>query len=331
MAKASKRIRVHMVERPNLPLPWRLTPDRWHTGANRYAKLAKKIEVTFGDGSDADTTALATTEILLCVGNDSPALIPKAPNLKWIQATAASVERFVGSVPKTVLLTNSSGADHFKSGEYVMTALLMLNHKVPHFTTIQRHKRWDPLWSTPITGKTAIFIGTGAIGTAAAKRAKPFGLKLIGISRSGKPNKLFHKMAKTKDLARYLPQADFVVVAAPLTPETQGLLDRKALDLLPRHAGVINVARGMIIDHEALVEKLTKGDLGGAILDVFPQEPIPEDSPLWTTPNLMISPHCAVDDRDAHIDHVFDIFYDNFQRYLAGKPMRNRVDLSRGY
>jgi phosphoglycerate dehydrogenase-like enzyme len=320
-----------MVERAGLPLPWRLTPERWHIAAKRYAKLSKRLAISFGDGSPAHDVDLAKAEILLCVGNDSPALIPRAPHLKWIQATAASVERFVGSVPSSIILTNASGADPKKSGEYCMTAMLMLNHRVPHFTTSQRAAKWDPLWSTPIEGKTAIIIGTGAIGSATARRAKPFGMKLIGISRTGKANPLFHKMAKTKDLKKYLPQADFVVVATPLTPETQNLLDRSALDLLPKQAGVINVARGLIMDYEALAEKLTKGELAGAILDVFPQEPLPPDSPLWNTPNLIISAHCAVDDRDFHIDHVFDIFYDNFTRYLGGKPMRNRVDLKRGY
>jgi phosphoglycerate dehydrogenase-like enzyme len=134
-----------------------------------------------------------------------------------------------------------------------------------------------------------------------------------------------------KDLKKVLPQADFVLAILPLTAETRGLLGRAELDLLPRHAGVINIGRGAVIDNDALADKLRKGELSGAVLDVFPEEPLPASSPLWATPNLIMSPHCAIDDASAYAERALDIFLGNLKRYLAGRKLVNLVDTRLGY
>src|SRR5438876_1100875 len=132
------------------------------------------------------------------------------------------------------------------AGAYAMTALLMLNHRVPHFVTAQRAARWDQALASPIAGKTVLILGVGAIGSATAKLARRFGMRVLGVSRSGKGSKLVNRMYRTKDLTKALPQADFVLSVLPLTTETRGLLGRAELDLLPRHAGVVNIGRGPV-------------------------------------------------------------------------------------
>ncbi len=158
-----------------------------------------------------------------------------------------------------------------------------------------------------------------------------FGLRVIGVSRSGKSSRLVDRMVRPAALKQVLPQADFVVATLPLTRETRGLIGRAELDLLPRHAGLVNLGRGAVIDNDALADKLRSGELSGAVLDVFPAEPLPAASPLWTTPNLIISPHCAVDDSTAYAERALDIFLDNLQRYLAGRRLVNVVDKPLGY
>ena len=123
----------------------------------------------------------------------------------------------------------------------------------------------------------------------------------------------------------------FVVVTTPLTPETRGLIGAKELDALPRHAGLVNLGRGAVVDYDALSAKLWARELSGAVLDVFHEEPLPAESPLWSTPNVILSPHCAVDDGRDYVTRCLDIFFDNLRRYVASRPMRNVVDRQRGY
>jgi phosphoglycerate dehydrogenase-like enzyme len=171
----------------------------------------------------------------------------------------------------------------------------------------------------------------GAIGVEVARLARRFGLRVLGVSRNGRPHRAVEAMYRTAQLAKVLPRADFLVVAAPLTPATRGLVGRKELDLLPAHAGVVNLGRGPVIDNTALADKLARGELGGAVLDVFDTEPLPPDSPLWATPNLIATPHCAVDDGPRYVARCLDIFFDNARRYLAGRALRNRIEPKLGY
>jgi phosphoglycerate dehydrogenase-like enzyme len=212
-----------------------------------------------------------------------------------------------------------------------MTALLMLNHGVPHFVTRQRERRWDPIFMTPIAGRTVAIVGVGRIGGEVARLARRFGLRVLGVRRSGRPHRWVHRMFTTKGLRVALRQADFVVVTTPLTSDTRGLIGAKELDCLPRHAGLVNLGRGPVVDYDALSAKLWTRELSGAVLDVFHEEPLPPESPLWTTPNVILSPHCAVDDGRAYVSRCLDIFFDNLRRYLGGRPLRNVVDRTQGY
>ena len=234
-------------------------------------------------------------------------------------------------LPPDVVLTNASGVHIPKGGEYAMTALLMLNHGVPHFVTCQRERRWDPIFMTPIAGRTVVIVGVGRIGGEVARLARRFGMKVLGVRRSGCPHRWVHRMFTTKGLRAALRQADFVVVTTPLTPDTRGLIGAKELDSLPAHAGLVNLGRGAVVDYDALSAKLRTKELSGAVLDVFHEEPLPPESPMWNTPNVIMSPHCAVDDGRDYVSRCLDIFFDNLRRYLAGRPLRNIVDRSQGY
>jgi phosphoglycerate dehydrogenase-like enzyme len=132
-------------------------------------------------------------------------------------------------------------------------------------------------------------------------------------------------------LEQVLPRADFVLVTTPLTSETKNLLGRRELNLMRPGAGLINLGRARVVDYDALREKLTAGELGGAVLDVFDPEPLPSDSPLWETPNLVITPHVASDDEEQYMPRTLDLVFDNIHRYLSDRPLRNRVRRHLGY
>ncbi|MFO1061655.1 MAG: D-2-hydroxyacid dehydrogenase [Dongiaceae bacterium] len=334
MAKRSTagRLRIHVENDPHHSEVYHITPALLGRRVRRSPGLAGRIAVTYGQDKGRLDAALAEAEVLVVVGSlDGTGLAERAPRLRWIQSTSAGVEKLAPTLPDGVVLTNASGVHGPKGGEYAMTALLMLNHRVPHFATAQRARRWDQAFTTPIAGKTVLILGVGAMGSAAARLARRFGLRILGVSRSGKAHPLVDRMYKPSALRRALPQADFVLVTLPLTAETRGLLGRAELDLLPRHAGIVNLGRGAVIDNDALADKLRRGELSGAVLDVFPQEPLPASSPLWTVPNLIISPHCAVDDSASYAERALEIFIGNVERYLAGRRLVNVVDKALGY
>ncbi|HEX3498195.1 MAG TPA: D-2-hydroxyacid dehydrogenase [Stellaceae bacterium] len=329
-AKAAP-VRVHVENNPTTADVYHVTPALFRKLAKKMPGLSAKISVSFGNDPGQLDARLQETEILLTGGFDASNLATRAPHLKWVQSTSAGVEKLAPYIPEGIVLTNASGVHMPKGGEYAMTALLMLNHRVPHFVTAQHAARWDQAFATPIAGKTVLILGVGAIGSAAARLARRFGMRVVGVSRSGKRDKLVDRMYKPKDLKKALPQADFVLAILPLTEETRGLLGRAELDLLPRHAGLVNLGRGPVIDNDALADKLRKGELSGAVLDVYPEEPLPSSSPLWATPNLIMSPHCAVDDATSYAERALALFLGNLKRYVAGRQLMNVVDTRLGY
>jgi phosphoglycerate dehydrogenase-like enzyme len=332
MKKASAPIRFHVENNPAASNIYHVTPELFRSAMQKRPALDGRIQGSFGCDPAQLERPLQEAEVLFMHGRlDMSDLATRAPRLRWIQSTGAGVDRLLRSVPSTVVVTGTSGIHVAKGGEYAMTALLMLNHRVPHFVTAQRKSRWDQSFSTPIAGKTVVILGAGAIGSEAARLARRFGMRIFGVSRSAKRNPAFDQMHGPNDLAEILPQADFLLVILPLTKETRGLLGRGVLDLLPPRAGVINLGRGAVIDNEALAAKLQKAELSGAVLDVYPEEPLPPSSPLWSTPNLIMSPHCAVDDGASYAESALNLFLDNLQRYVAGRKLTNVIDRNLGY
>ena len=328
---APRSLRVHVENDRSADPVFAVTPERLMAAGRRYPAVARRLAVTYGDDPAAPGPAVALAEVLLTGHVPAHDLAARAPRLRWIQSTNAGVEDVLPLLPPGVALTNASGVHGPKGAEFALTALLMLNHAVPHFVTRQRERRWDVRFTTTIGGKTVVVVGLGALGSAVARLCRKFGLRVLGVRRDPRPVRGVDRVYPTTRLLEVLPRADFLVLTLPLTPATRGLIGRKALDALPRHAGVVNLGRGPVLDSEALAEKLGRGELGGAVLDVFDEEPLPADSPLWATPNLVMTPHCAVDDGRRYVDRCLDVFFDNARRYLAGRPLRNRVAPGLGY
>jgi D-2-hydroxyacid dehydrogenase (NADP+) len=222
--------------------------------------------------------------------------------------------------------------------EHVMACLLALARRLPQTLRDQQERTWRPNAligeASPwlIAGRTIGIIGVGTLGEAIAVRAKAFGMRVLGMRRH--PGRAvpagFDDVVGPDDRGRMLAEADVVVIAAPLTPETDRLLDAAAIAAMKPGAIVINVARGQLIDESALAGALESGRLGGAALDVFATEPLPPTSPFWTMPNVIVTPHNS-GFRSGHFDAVIDLFAENLKRFERGVELLNRVDLEIGY
>lgn len=310
-----------------------LTEPICAAAVKRHHALAKRLRITIGWDGDILDEALQTADFMINSNPPRERLRERAPRLQWIQTTGAGVDGLMplGWLPADITLTNNSGGAHgAKAEEYCAMAFLMLQSRTPAVLANQRDKIWEPIFTTPIAGKTAVVIGFGDLGSAAGRAAHKLGLKVIAVTRSGKAGRPADVACKVSRINNVLPKADFVVVTTPLTADTRGLLNRARLDLLKPTAGLINIGRSPIVDYEALREKLDQGKLGGAVLDVHSPEPLPADSPLWRTRNLIITPHISCDD-PCYMDFLCNRWFANFARKLAGKPLRNQVDRDLGY
>ncbi len=321
---------------PNTPegeAAFSLTPERYAAAAKRHPTAARRLQPSFGWNTEDFGAAMRDVEVLVAWDLPTRGLASQAPKLKWIHIIGAGVEHLMPMdwLPPGVTLVNNKGVHAVKAGEYGLMSLLMLNASMPALQTHQRGKRFEQIYATPIGGKTVVVVGVGSIGGAVARAAKRAGLRVLGVNRHGKKAAGVDRMYRTRDIDKALPQADFVFVATPLTAETRNLLDARRLDLLKPTAGLVNVGREPVVDYAALATKLRAGTLAGAILDVFDPEPLPAQSPLWDTPNLIVTPHVSSDDGASYIPLTLDLFFENMARYLAGKPLKNRVDAALGY
>jgi len=301
--------------------------------AKRYPEVARQMRVSFCGSDEERERMLAKAEVFVGWVFPTAHLARRAPHLRWIQLTGAGVEhlRPFGWMPPGLKLSNCSGVHGPKVAEFATMALLMLNSHMPHLATQQRAHRWYRSASSLIAGRTVVVVGLGGMGAAVAGAAKQLGLRVIGVNRSGRPNRSCERTLPVDRLHSVLPEADFLFLAAPLTAASQGLIGAKELGLMKPGAGLINVGRGGLVDEPALGRALKKGRLAGAILDVFATEPLPKSSPLWDTPNLMVVPHVSSDDEEAYMPRNYDLFFRNARRYLAGRPLMNLIDPMREY
>jgi phosphoglycerate dehydrogenase-like enzyme len=207
----------------------------------------------------------------------------------------------------------------------------MLNARVPEMLVQQRDQVWKMLFASSLRGRRVTIVGTGDMGASASRAARHFGAITTGVRTKAIPHPDFERTIAVNDINTILPETDFLLLAAPLTDSTRNLIDRTRLQLLPRGAGIINIGRGAVLDEEAACDLLDSGHLGGAVLDVFHAEPIPKGHRLWTTRNLVISPHVSVDDPLTYNPDSLDILFENLRAQRAGQPMPHRVDLTRGY
>lgn len=255
----------------------------------------------------------------------------KAPKLRWLHAFNVGVDHPIYNemMARGVRVTTSAGSTAQPIAHTVIAALLMLAREFPRWQTAQREHRWAPMRGRDaprdLTGQTAVIVGLGHIGKEIARLARVLGLHVVGVRRSPRaPDDPVDELCPPSLLAQIAPRADWLILASPLTEETRGMVDAALLARLPRHAHLINIARGEIVDEAALIEALRAGNLAGAYLDVFEQEPLPQDSPLWDLPNVLVSPHnsSAAAGNDGR---VFEIFLENLGRIARGENLLNEA------
>jgi len=251
-----------------------------------------------------------------------------APNLRWIHCISAGIEHLfpLDWMFDKLILTNNSGVHSKKAGEYGLMSVLMLQNHMPKIITNQKNKKFISLFSNPIVGKTIVVIGTGSLGSSMIKLIAPLGPKIIGVNKKGKMVKGCSKVITTDKIDTVLPEADILYLALPETPETKNLINRKRLDLLKPSCGVVNIGRQSAMDYESLCEKLNKNEIAGAILDVFTHEPIKNNSKLWNTPNLIITPHVSSDDNGSYVKKTLELFIKNLKLFISNKELINKID-----
>lgn len=323
---------IHIENDLSWPAPLQLSAERLRARLDREAGLPAGISISENGDPARMPAAIAGADVLFACGKPNLRRARSAaPDLRWVQVTTAGVEGLVADLPPDLILTNASGVHGDKGAEFILAAALMLNFGIPGFVTDKEQRAWRPRYGGTVAGKTATLLGVGAIGTAAAAALQSRGVAVIGVTRSGTSNADLDRCVAVSALDTVLPQTDILVSSLPLTPETRGLIDRRRLGLLPEGAGVIVVGRAAVFDYDALADALADGRLGGAVLDVFPQEPLPAESRLWSCPRLIMTPHCSLDDHAVYLDGCLDIFVDNLRRFCAGEPLVNVVEAARGY
>jgi phosphoglycerate dehydrogenase-like enzyme len=267
----------------------------------------------------------------------SPALVVQAPNLRWFQQWWAGVDWLFAhpeAVERNFILTNASGVHAICISEHIFALILSFARSLPPAYRNQHEQFWQPaeeIATFELAGKTMLLIAMGAIGSRTAHLAQAFGMRVMGVRR----NPLVEvwgvdKIVGPDQLLDVLPEADFVVVTAPHTRETEHLLGKRELAQMKPGAYLINISRGKIVDEAALVEELRSGRIAGAGLDVFEQEPLSPDSPLWTMDNVLITSHYAGSTPRYH-ERAMAVFLDNLRRYVAGENLRNVIDKRLGY
>lgn len=254
-----------------------------------------------------------------------------APNLRWIQGAGAGVEQFAdtGVAQARVILTNSAGVSATSMSEWVIGRLLQVWKHFRKADEIQASHLFKRSYGRTFSGSTIGIVGLGHIGRAVASRARALGCRTVGLRRSARRGDVsphVDRLYPASELHAMLAECDAIVIAAPATPETHHLFDAAALKAIPRHAVLVNIARGSLIDEQELARVMREEPLAAAVLDVFDPEPLDPSSPLWDIPNVYISAHCSVS-LDRYTDDVFDLFIDNLERFLAGKELRNLVDM----
>lgn len=273
--------------------------------------------------------ALAEAHVLATL-HTPDRLAERAPNLRWVQGAGAGVEQFgsAGLDFDRTVLTNSSGVSAGSMAEWVMGRLLQVWKRFREADAFQQEHRFERSYGRTFAGSTIGIVGLGHIGRAVASRARAFGCRTLGLTRSARPGDTspdVDRLYPASELHALLAESDAVLVAAPATDETRHLIDAAALAAMKREAVLVNVARGSLVDEVELARVMREERLAAAVLDVFDPEPLAAESPLWDIPNVYVSAHSSVS-VDRYMDDVFELFFENLERYLAGDTLRNVVD-----
>jgi len=284
---------------------------------------------------------LGQADVLFGIPDESPAelaqVIRTNPCLRWVQATAAGAGEQIAAAGLTaaelrrVTFTSASGVHAGPLAEFSLFGLLAFARGLPRLLADQRSRAWEHRPVDELRGRLLLILGLGAIGAETARLAHAFGMRVTGVTRSGRSGSPdVEKTIGIGELDAILPSADAVVATLPLTAETHGLIGAQAISRMKRGVVVVNVGRGAVIDEPALTSALRAGHIGGAALDVFATEPLPADSELWTLPNVIISPHTAALSIREN-ERIIALFTDNLRRWLRGQKLRSQVDTTAWY
>jgi phosphoglycerate dehydrogenase-like enzyme len=275
---------------------------------------------------------LASADILFDFDPSHRQDLPElAPRLRWVQATSAGIGQFVrrfgydNRMPG-VVFTTASGVHARPLADFCVLAMLMFAKKLPQTLANQRARHWERYAGTDLVDRTLGVVGVGRIGAEVARMGQALGMRVLGVKRSvaGADLAELHldELFAPEQLGEVLRRSEYLVLITPHTDETEHMIGAAELALLPPGAVLINIGRGATIDEPALVAALQSGHLGGAALDVFAEEPLPQDSPLWDMPNVLVSPHSG-STSDRENTRLTELFCDNLRRFLAGEPLQN--------
>lgn len=317
--------------------------ELWNVPAWFTKKLKAEfpeLEVVCLDKYEGADEHLRNAEILFTISL-RPEQLALAQQLRWIHAPTAAVHQFLfpGLVNRDVMLTNSTEVHGPVVAEHVLALIFALAKKIPQAVLFQQKKVWgqEPMWDQgprprEVAGATLGLIGVGGIGREVASKAAALGMRVLAVREhpeKARPQGVSEVFSPAQ-LDDVLRQADYVVVAAPLLPATEGLINAARLAVMKQEAFLINVGRGPQVDEPALAEALRNRRIAGAALDVFDKEPLPADSPLWGLENLLITPHTAGLTENLWHRH-YELFSENLRRYLRREPLHSAVDKRRGY
>lgn len=294
-------------------------------------------QVQFVATSEPDEILREISDAEVVFGGITREAFLAAKQLKWIQNSGAGVDRLapIAELAESdVIVTNTRGAHAATIAEHAFGLLISLTRNLPQCFQAQRDHNWNVRFDKPMVGLTGLtlgMVGLGNIGSAIAKRGHAFDMNVVAIDAHevAKPDYVT-ELRLSDGLDDLLRRSDVVAVTTPRTPQTKGMLGKQQLGLMKASSYLLVVSRGGIVDEDALARMLSEGRLAGAGLDVTATEPLPEDSPLWDTPNLLITPHCSGGSAFTSAN-VMAIFHENLRRYLVGEPLTNLVDMKLGY
>ncbi len=280
---------------------------------------------------DVNILTEPTDECEIALG--APSMIAREldnlPNVKWVQSTWAGVEPLLDpSLRRDYVLTNARGVFGGLMSEFVFGYLLAHERKILELAQAQQRKEWMRFLTGTLRGKTIGLLGAGSIGAEVARTAKFFGMTVCGYTRSSEDCEFVDEYFHGDELSKFADELDYLVSILPNTKGTRKLVDADLLSALPPHCAFINVGRGSAVDESALILALENKKLAGAVLDVFEQEPLPQEHPFWTTKNLIMTYHTSA---PSFPEDIAKVFIENYRLYTEGKPLKYQVDFERGY
>lgn len=316
---------------PNIIALHDITPQQ----RQKIKEIAPSYELTVTKAKDLAPGMIRNADILLGWSRTiEEEALAQDSKLKWIQAWSAGVDKLPlrKFEERDILLTNASGVHSVPITEHIFAMILAFNRNLHLAVRQQSNKRWDTSGTfTELAGKTMVIVGVGQIGSHTARIAQAFGMRTIGVRNSGKPDPHVDVMYTVGQLDEALSQGDYVVNILPLTTQTKGIFNHERFSVMKSSAFFVNVGRGATVVTSDMVQALQSGALAGAGLDVFEEEPLPPEHPLWTMDNVIMTPHMA-GDTDRYGERAVEIFLDNLKSYVKnGTLTRNVIDYGRSY